>query len=126
MEYLRNGGFGVLFPFTAELFSNDLGSKSLSCSNSFNRSPSNFVPTAGVFSNCLGGTGGAKNNRCTTAHEINSNTPFPLVFSEVKSTNLCEFPLTCIEFDLIDRSLLELSAVEGGTSRMFLMSFRLK
>lgn len=58
-NHLRNGGLAALFPFTL-LFSNDLGSKSLSGSNSFNKSPSNFVPTAGVFSNCLGGTGGAK------------------------------------------------------------------
>lgn len=42
------------------LVPNDLGAKSLSASNSFNNNPSSFVPTAGVFSNCLGGTGGAK------------------------------------------------------------------
>lgn len=39
--------------------SNDRGSKSLSWSRSFKRRFSNFVPTAGMLSKVLGGTGGA-------------------------------------------------------------------
>lgn len=60
-RYLLNGG-GLLEPLvlTGLLFSKDLGSKSLSCSNSFNNKPSNFVPTTGVLSKFRGGTGGTK------------------------------------------------------------------
>lgn len=61
MFYLLKGGLMVPLVFdNGLLFSKDRGSKSSSWSNSLNNNPSNLVPTLGVFSKFLGGTGGAK------------------------------------------------------------------